>query len=139
MGDPNILPNYIQWTNIGNKIGSVSTAVQTRVKSLSVGVIQDILGVNLNNVETINANKERWAGEINRSTATKEYLLNITGSETNVTPNILTNFLPPHTLQVYSIQLENMRESLKHYNTNGGNFPYTKSTSEEIITIINRD
>ena len=139
MGDPNILPRYIQWSNVGNKISSsTDTTRQTREKPLSIGIVEDILGVNLNNEETINANKIRWAGEINGRAATMEYFQNVLGLENEIPADILTNFLPPHTQQVYSMRLENMRESLKQYNTNGGNFPYTKSTSEEIISILNR-
>ena len=135
--NPNF-PTYVYWKNIGKKV-SVYTPPTRRVteKTVEDGVLEDILGVNLNNEATINNNRAAWANFINdgNHANTQAYLMNIRNTE-QINGNNLSKFLPPFITQIYSSRLENMRDALKKYNSNGSNFPYTKSTSENIRRIV---
>ena len=128
------LPKYIKWKNVGPRLHKTGPQVP-RVNITNIGddVLRDILGVDLNDENTIDVNRNRWAEYINENENTQGLIRNVIG---DITGPKLSKFLPPFIDQIYSSRLENMRDMLKKHNSNGNNFPYTKSTSEEIKRLI---
>ena len=137
MMNPNQFPEYIKWKNVGPRLNKRQVDIpQVGVNDLADRDLQEILGTDLNNDQNINNNRQLWAGYINdEHPATSNLLRNVIGTD-NIAGVNLTKFLPPFIDQIYSSRLENMRDMLKKHDSNGNNFPYTKSTSEEIKKLI---
>ena len=128
------LPKFIKWKNIGPRLHKTEPQVpQVNITNIGDGVLRDILGVDLNDQANIDGNRNRWADYINGNANTQGLIGNVIGE---ITGAKLSKFLPPFIDQIYSSRLENMRDMLKKHDSNGNNFPYTKSTSEEIKRLI---
>lgn len=124
------LSKFIKWKNVGPRLSKAKPQVpQVNITNIGDGVLRDILGVDLIDENTINDNRNLWAEYINGNENTQQLIRNVVGDITGLK---LSKFLPPFVSQIYSSRLENMRDMLKKHNSNGNNFPYTKSTSEEI-------
>lgn len=132
------LPKYIKWKNVGPRLNKRKVDIpQVGIDNLENLNLQDILGVNLNNNDEINNNRNMWAAYLNTTVATKNLLtIIINGEDRNIIGENISKFLPPAAEKIYSYRLENMRDMLKKHDSNGNNFPYTKSTSEEIKSLI---
>lgn len=128
------LPKFIKWKNVGPRLHKTEPQdPRVNITNIGDGVLRDILGVDLNDQDTINVNRNQWATYINGNVNTRGLIGNVIGE---ITGAKLSKFLPPFIDQIYSSRLENMRDMLKKHDSNGNNFPYTKSTSEEIKRLI---
>ena len=76
-------PEYIKWKNVGPRLNKRQVDIpQVGVVDLGDLDLQEILGVNLNNVQNINNNRQRWADYINANAlATRDLLRNVIGTD----------------------------------------------------------